>query len=214
VLNDGQGAYREVLDLLSPPRLCIVDARALAEAPPRLLAAGLADTLAKWLEWRAVEEAPSGFGAAAGWALAQAAFELCWREGAEALALPGPARERCVEACLLWSGLASNAGQAPAAAAHSLANALSQQGPGKALLHGEAVGLGLLWQEALLGQAGRPALKVSELRQTLASWGLPVSLPAGLDLEALLGAAWEPDESLQLLDLAPPADHGRSALPL
>ncbi|HTB34282.1 MAG TPA: iron-containing alcohol dehydrogenase, partial [bacterium] len=62
VQNSG-GAYAGVLDLGAPAELCAVEMPALRAAPPRLLAAGLADTLAKWLEWRAVEGSPGFFGA-------------------------------------------------------------------------------------------------------------------------------------------------------
>jgi glycerol dehydrogenase len=73
VVHGHDGAYEGVLDLAKPAQLCIVDLDVLAQAPPRLLAAGMADSLAKWLEWRAVEEGPQAFGAAAGWALAEKA---------------------------------------------------------------------------------------------------------------------------------------------
>lgn len=211
VLNR-EGAFSELLDC-GPPRLCIVESSVLAQAPKRLLAAGLADTLAKWLEWRALESAPNGFGAGAAWALAQRAATVCVELGAEALALTeGAALDACLEACLLWSALISNAGQAPAAAAHSLANALGRQAQGKGLLHGEAVGLGLLWQEALLGAA--PSANIGgALAPLLASWGLPTVLPVGLDLDGLLRDAWRPEETLHLLGLKPDAARDRRCLP-
>jgi glycerol dehydrogenase len=211
VINEG-GAFREVLDG-APPELCLAEGPVLAQAPPRLLAAGMADTLAKWLEWRALEAAPEP-AAAQGWALAQQAANAVLERGAAALAGDEEALSLCLEACLPWSAAASNAGQAPAAAAHSLANALSRQAAGRALLHGEAVGLGLLWQEALLREAGGGTMDVSELRQTLQAWGLPVRLPAGLDLERLLADAWAGGETVHLLELARDPARERASLPL
>lgn len=202
VRNGPLGAFEAVEDLAAPAELCLVELAALREAPPRLLAAGLADTYAKWLEWKAVESSPQGFGAGAGWALARQAAETCAALGDEALRDPfSSAFEACVEACLLWSAAASCAGQAPAAAAHSLANALTRQAAGKELLHGEAVGLGLLWQESLLAQAGRGNIEGEALSELLGRWGLPLSLPSGLDLERLCADAMAPEETVHLLGL-------------
>jgi glycerol dehydrogenase len=221
-LNRG-GAYEAVVDLGAPAELCVVEMPVLRQAPPRLLAAGLADTLAKWLEWRAVEGAPEFFGAGAGWALARHAAELCERQGAAALGAPraraaaGPdpaALDACLEACLLQSAAASCAGEAPAAAAHSLANALSRQEPGRALLHGEAVGLGLLWQEALLKGVERENMDLPRLKALLESWGLPVALPVGLDLDRLCADALAADESVHLLGLDLDLGAARRHLPV
>jgi glycerol dehydrogenase len=202
VLNDGAGAFMEVVDLDRPPELCVVETPVLRGAPARLLASGLADTLAKWLEWKALGEGPAAFGSGAGWALAARARELCMAAGAEALREPSSAAfDAVVEACLLWSSAASCAGSAPAAAAHSLANALGRQPAGAALLHGEAVGLGLLWQESLLERAGRETMEGPPLAPLLASWGLPTELPAGLDLERLSRDALAAGETVHLLGL-------------
>jgi glycerol dehydrogenase len=206
------GAFHQLVDG-SAPELVLVESPVLAQAPPRLLAAGLADTLAKWLEWRAVEEKPEE-GADEGWALAREASEVVLSLGAAALAGEHGAMESCLQACLPWSAAASNAGNAPAAAAHSLANALSRQAPGRALLHGEAVSLGLLWQEALLAEAGRGTMDVSEMRQRLGTWNLPLSLPAGLDLERLLEDAWQAEETIHFLGLERDPARDKRCLPL
>ena len=202
VVHGRDGAYQRVLDLARPAQLCIVDRDVLKDAPGALLAAGLADTLAKWLEWRAVEEGPDGFGTATAWGLTEKAALTCESLGREALREPGSAAwDACIEACLLGSAQASCLGQAPAAAAHSLANALTKQGAGRKLMHGAQVGLGLLWQEALLAQAGRPLWGGARVRAALAGWSLPTALPEGLDLEALAAAALAEDESVHSLDL-------------
>jgi glycerol dehydrogenase-like iron-containing ADH family enzyme len=206
VRNDGLGGFVDVADLGAPPELCLVESGVLRAAPRRLLAAGLADTYAKWLEWSAVEPAPAGFGGGAAWDLARRGAELCEALGAEALADPASAAfESVVEACLLWSSSASCLGRAPAAAAHSLANALSRQDPGKALLHGEAVGLGLLWQESLLARAGRATIGMDAMTRLFESWALPTRLPSGLDLGRLMRDALAADESVHLLGLDPAA---------
>jgi glycerol dehydrogenase-like iron-containing ADH family enzyme len=206
------GSFESVLDLDRPAQLCIVDLDVLAQAPPRLLAAGMADTLAKWLEWRALEDGPGSFGAAAGWALAEKAALVCEALGAEALRQPGSAAwATCVEACLLWSAQASCLGQAPAAAAHSLANALTRQAAGRNLLHGEQVGLGLLWQEALLSKS-TPVWGFERVRRALYAWGLPTNLPGDLDRGFLVETALGPDESVHSLSLEADAASAASAL--
>ena len=64
-----------------------------------------------------------------------------------------------------------------------------------------AVGLGLLWQESLLAGAGRSNIEVHALNALLRAWGLPVSLPSGLDLERLCADALAPEETVHLLGL-------------
>jgi glycerol dehydrogenase len=206
------GAYEGLLDLPKPAQLCIVDLDILLEAPPRLLAAGMADTLAKWLEWKALPAAEKAFGQGAGWILAERGALACESLGAEALREPGSAAwHTCVEACLLWSAQASCLGLAPAAAAHSLANALTKQPAGRTLIHGEQVGLGLLWQEALLAKT-EPVWGFERVRKALYAWGLPTCLPAGLDLDALAEAATAPEETVYGLNLELSPSIARDAL--
>lgn len=201
VVHSAEGAFESVLDLPAPAELCIVDLDAFIEAPAKLLAAGLADTLAKWLEWKALPTAIPGFGAGAGWILAERAALACEALGAEALKSPGSsAWKTCIEACLLWSAQASCLGLAPAAAAHSLANALTKQPGGRTLNHGEQVALGLLWQEALLSQTA-PVWGFERVRKALYAWNLGVTLPADLDLNVLAQDAIAADESVHGLSL-------------
>jgi glycerol dehydrogenase len=194
------GAYGGIVDLEGPADLCLVDYGALRSAPTRLMAAGLADTLAKWLEWRALAQGPEAFGASAGWVLAKNAADCCVALGAAALAAPeGAEFEAVVEACLLGAAAASCLGSAPAAAAHSLANAVGRQAAGRGLLHGEAVALGLLWQESLLARSGSATIGVDAMRDLFRSWGLPTRLPEGLDVGLLESDVFAVDESVHLL---------------
>ena len=213
VCHSPEGSFEDVLDLPMPAQLCVVDTTILAQAPANLLAAGMADTLAKWLEWKALPELGSNFGNAAGWILAERGALACETLGAEALREPkSHAWNTCIEACLLWSAQASCLGQAPAAAAHSLANALTKQALGRNLVHGAQVGLGLLWQEALLEPSAASVWGLARVRTLLKAWQLPVLLPAGLDLEALLSDAMAPEESVHGLGIKLNASHGRHAL--
>lgn len=195
VVNSSQGEYLDVLSLDGPPYGCAVDEALIASAPPRLLAAGLADSLAKSLEWEAVGIDLAQPGATAGWQLAQGLAQNLREQGRQAVQGDRDALRRCISLCLLDSALVSGLGGAPAAAAHSLANALSADPVAKQLLHGEAVGLGLLFQERLLGRDG------SALRDLLEAWGLPTQLRQGslADQAAVLSKLRNPEETLWLL---------------
>jgi len=206
VLYDEAGVYREVLDLEQGPSLCILDTGLLSSAPARHRAAGLADTLAKHLEAEAAGPG-AGLGMAAGRDLARLAHDRCLEHGAAWLASEdpsAPASALALEAVTLMSALASCLGEVPAAAAHSLANGLSLLPACRELLHGELVGLGLLWQDAIFQELGRPlpggCQSPAARRALLKSWGLPVAIPAkGLDgagLAAVVGKALQEGESI------------------
>jgi glycerol dehydrogenase-like iron-containing ADH family enzyme len=206
VLYDEDGCYREVLDLEQGPSLCILDSDLLSSAPARHRAAGLADTLAKHLEAEAAG-AGAGLGISAGLDLARLAHGRCLAHGAAWLSSQDPAdasSQLALEAVTLMSGMASCLGEVPAAAAHSLANGLSLLPACRALLHGELVGLGLLWQDAILMELGRPlpggCQGPEERRALLRSWGLPLAIPAqgleGAGLAAVVEKSLQEGESI------------------
>jgi glycerol dehydrogenase len=192
VLYQEDGVYREVLDLEQGPSLCVLDPALLMSAPARHRAAGLADTLAKHLEAQAAC-ANADLGAGAGLDLARVAHDRCLALGSAWLASQDPAAPeslQALEAVTLMSALASCLGEVPAAAAHSLANGLSLLPGCRQLLHGELVGLGLLWQDLILMELGRPlpggCPDLAARRAQLQSWGLPLAIPAqGLNPEIL-----------------------------
>ncbi len=195
VLYQEDGVYRQVLDLEQGPALCVLETGLLMSAPARHRAAGLADTLAKHLEAEAACAAQD-LGAGAGLELARLAHDRCLAQGSAWLASQDPESAeslQALEAVTLMSGLASCLGEVPAAAAHSLANGLSLLPACRQLLHGELVGLGLLWQDLILMELGRPlpggCPDPAARRALLQSWGLPLSIPAqGLGPEALAAA--------------------------
>lgn len=70
------------------------------------------------------------------------------------------------------------------------ASTLSARGAsgGEHLRHGEAVAIGLIYAAEVAHRAGRiDAARVQEHRDVVSSYGLPTTLPAGVDAEALLG---------------------------
>jgi glycerol dehydrogenase len=173
-----EGEYLEVVDLPKAADLCLVDFELLKTAPPKLLSAGMADTLAKWLELEPlVKDGNHDFGQSAGILLAKQAHEIIINFGAEALSGSDAAWTAAVEANLYQSALASCLGGGMALAAHSFCNGLSIVPELKTWLHGELVGVGLLFQERLLkSEVGSPKSE-SRLEQTLKSLRLPVRLP-------------------------------------
>ncbi|WP_420637417.1 3-dehydroquinate synthase family protein [Candidatus Poriferisocius sp.] len=69
---------------------------------------------------------------------------------------------------------------------HTLAHALEAHG-GYDLRHGEAVAIGLVYAAELAHGLGRiDARRVAEHREVVSGYGLPVRLPAGADVDALV----------------------------
>ena len=203
VRYDAEGVYQDIEDLPKAADLCLVDYGLIASAGPRLLSAGMADTLAKFLELP--EDADAAFGANPGRLMAQHAFRVVSEFGKEALACQGAAFEAVLEANLLTSALASSLGGATAMAAHSFCNGLSLLPEFRTWLHGELVGAGLLFQEACFRELGAdPPDGHAGVKPLLGSWGLPVRLPGkGLEGEALEGVCQKILAGEETIDLAP-----------
>ncbi len=187
VLYEPDGRHRESRRLPAPA-LCIVDPAVIAAAPVRLLAAGMADALAKRVEGRAAAH-PEGTTLATRIALA-----LCEEVADTVLALGvaaarDVASRRCTEAveevvraAVLGAALIGGLGgrRVRSAGGHALYYAVTHLGaearreprPGEPL-HGELVGFGLLFQSCLLSA---PADEVASLAGFLARIGLPLTL--------------------------------------
>ena len=167
-----------------PPVCCLVDYRIIAEAPPRLLASGIADALAKWEEGRLHEGASLTFPE-------RAALEVARRIHADLRERGGGAVEDCrkkevterlkavVDANILGAGLCSVLGghRLRSAAAHAFALGLTLTGERVTALHGETVGFGLLVQRCLLGEREEAAALAGFLR----GLSLPLTLADLLD---------------------------------
>ena len=158
VAYDNAGAWAGPVAGATAPELCVLDADALAEAPDRLLAAGVLDAVVKVREVRlAARRLPQ----ADAWSTtAQAACAVLAglvdpAAGGGALSWPPAPPERAVLAeAVVWlpgliAGLAGEANKL--AAAHAVHNALTLLPGHERSLHGELVALGLLVQEALDG---------------------------------------------------------------
>ena len=177
------------------PDLVLVDTAVIAQAPPRLLVAGMGDALATWFEADTVINARKrnqlgGGTTISARALARLCHETLMNDGLAALnsvrkKAVTPALERLVEANTLLSGLGFESGGL--AIAHSVHNGLTTLPETHHYLHGEKVAFGLLVQ---LVAEGKPSSLIAEIMQFCSQVGLPISL-------AQLGVKDHSRESLQ-----------------
>jgi glycerol dehydrogenase len=198
VLYTDGGAFDRYLFYRRNPDLVLVDTTVIAQAPVRLLVAGMGDALATWFEARTVIEAhrPNqlhGATTMTAGALARLCLDTLMADGAAACEAVRrhavtPALERLVEANTLLSGLGFESGGL--AVAHSVHNGLTVAPGTHRYLHGEKVAFGLLVQLVLEGRPSEELRAVTAFAQEV---GLPTTL-AQLGLDA-------PDETV-LLEVA------------
>ena len=181
-LYSEQGAFQGDVALDRCPDLLVFDHDLVVQAPPRTLASGIADAMAKWYE-ASVSSGASGDG------LVQQAVQQArvlrdqlLLEAQAALEQPGSeAWGRVAEACGLTAGLIGGIGGARCrtVAAHAVHNGLTQLAASHGQLHGEKVGYGILVQlrlEEVIGGNGLAAQARRQLLPFFQALGLPVSL--------------------------------------
>ena len=209
------GAFERDVSLNHCPNLLVFDHGFVRQAPPRTLASGIADAMAKWYE-ASISSGSSTDG------LIQQAVQMArvlrdqlLLEAETAMAEPSSeAWVRVVEACGLTAGLIGGIGGARCrtVAAHAVHNGLTQLEATHGVLHGEKVGFGILVQlrlEELLGANQLAAQARRQLIRLFRSLQLPVELSdLGLggaslsDLQAVCAFACEPDSDLHHLPFA------------
>ena len=177
-----EGAFESDVVLRQCPDLLVFDHDFVRQAPPRTLASGVADALAKWYE-ASVSSADSSDG------LVQQAVQMA-RVLRDQLLLDSPsalkdstsaAWVRTAEACALTAGVMGGLGGARCrtVAAHAVHNGLTQLQACHHVLHGEKVGFGILVQLRLEERLGGNRLAAQAHRQLLPllrQLGLPVCL--------------------------------------
>lgn len=136
------------------PDMVLVDTRVIAQAPRRLLVAGIGDAITKRHEVARALEADvvnycGGQGTELSLLLAEHAYKILRRDACAALEAqsrgePDAAFERLVEATVLYSGLAFESGGL--SVAHGLLRGLTARPETLQTLHGELVAYGLLIQ--------------------------------------------------------------------
>ena len=176
------GAFQYDVSLGRCPDLLVFDHGIVRSAPPRTLASGIADAMAKWYE-----ASVSSGGSVDG--LVQQAVQMArvLRDqlliDAEAALQDcgGGAWQRAAEGAALTAGLIGGLGGARCrtVAAHAVHNGLTQLAASHHLLHGEKVGYGILVQLRLEERLGGSRLAAQARRQLIPffrSLGLPVDL--------------------------------------
>lgn len=197
VLYTADGVFDQYLTLHHSPDLVLVDTRVIANAPARLLAAGMGDAMATYYEadscYRSDRRTNAGGRCSlAALSLAAACRDTLFRDGYAAYCAAQekrvtPALENVVEANIYLSGIGFESGGL--SIAHAVNNGLSAIPACQTVMHGEKVAFGTLvqlWLEGNREEFGR----VRAFHQRV---GLPVTLhQLGLDApdaELLMPAA-------------------------
>ena len=187
VIYTQAGEFKRYLVLPTNPNLVLVDTQIIANAPARLLVAGMGDALATWFE---AESCKTSFatnmtgrlGSMSSYALANLCYNALLEYGPKAKSanvagVVTPALEHVAEANTLLSGLGFESGGL--AASHAIHNGLTILEPTHAYLHGEKVAFGVL---ASLFLTDKPAAKIDEVFDFCEKVGLPTTLAQiGLD---------------------------------
>jgi glycerol dehydrogenase len=181
VIYADEGQFQEYRFYRKNPDLVLVDTEVIAQAPPRLLVAGMGDALATWFEARTcvvghVKNMRGGGSTRSAAALAELCYKTLLEDGVAALRaveckIVTPALERLVEANTLLSGLGFES--SGLAAAHAVHNGLTVAPGTHPFLHGEKVAFGLLVQLVL---EGSPRATVEEVLEFSTEVGLPITL--------------------------------------
>ena len=224
VVYTAEGAFEEYRFFPRNPDLVLVDTQVVANAPAALLAAGVGDALATWLEARATAASGSatmagGRPTLAGTALARLSWDVLWDNALPALDavrdhLVTPAVEKVVEANTLLSGLGFESGGL--AAAHAVHNGLAAAAQAHGLAHGQKVNLGSVTQLVL---EGAPTSEIRDFVEFTTRVGLPNTLTEvglGVDdvdvLRAVARAATAPGETIHSMPFPVRADDVVAAL--
>lgn len=181
VIYTPEGEFQEYRFYRKNPELVLVDTAVIAQAPPRLLVAGMGDALATWFEAKTcadghVRNMRGGGSTRSALALAELCYATLLDDGPAALRAVErravtPALERLVEANTLLSGLGFES--SGLAAAHAVHNGLTVTPDTHAFYHGEKVAFGLLVQLVLEGQ---PRAVVERVLGFGVKVGLPITL--------------------------------------
>lgn len=176
-----EGTWLYGVPLPTNPYAVVVDYGVVATAPARLLASGIADTLAKWVESSAsVDVAQADAMTLSAVEMARFLFDRLMAVGEEAYAqaqrqAPGPELRAAIDANIQLAGTVGGLGGARcrSVAAHAVCNALTAM-PGHGVSwHGEKVAFGIVVQRILQGFS---IDAIAELISYFAAIGVPVTL--------------------------------------
>ena len=178
---DDNGNFFDIFPLPQAPAAVIIDSDLLASAPPRWLAAGLGDTLAKGYEFRAVSARhPARDGnALSSLAHSRICYDVIAEHGPAAYAAvqrgeSSAALDQVLDAIFTWAGLTSlMSNGAHAAASHAIYEGFTFCDKTREFGHGLLVGYGNLCLLALEDRADEEILAEMRLARDC---GVPLTL--------------------------------------
>jgi glycerol dehydrogenase len=180
VLYGEDGVFDKYLFLKTSPNLILVDSEIIANAPVRLLVAGMGDALATYFEARAVNRSGKknqvgGFPSVAAYTLAQRSYELLLSDGLKAKLdverrCCSKAVENIIEVNIYLSGVGFESGGL--GAAHALQKGLTLAPELHDVYHGEKVAFCTLAQLAL---ENAPLDEIRDVMRFCKSVGLPTT---------------------------------------
>ncbi len=176
------GKFIKDVTLKRCPNLLIFDHNIVRTAPPRTLASGMADAVAKWYESSLTSTASQDGFVQQAVQMARVLRDQIFLNGYKAYIDPfSNSWETVAEGCALTAGIIGGLGGARCrtAAAHPIHNGLTQLTYKNKPLHGELVGFGLLVQlylEEKNSNSQLPKQAKSQLVDFLSKLNLPISV--------------------------------------
>ena len=176
------GKFIKDVSLKKCPELLIFDHSIVRSAPPRTLASGIADAVAKWYESALTSSSSEDGFVQQAVQMARVLRDQLFLNGYNALKNPlGNSWKTVAEGCALTAGIIGGLGgaQCRTAAAHPIHNGLTQLRYKNKPLHGELVGFGLLVQlylEEKNSNTQLPKQAKSQLINFLSQLNLPISI--------------------------------------
>ena len=176
------GKFIKDVTLKRCPNLLIFDHTIVRSAPPRTLASGMADAIAKWYESSLTSSTSQDGFVQQAVQMARVLRDQLFLNGYEAFKSPlSNAWETVAEGCALTAGIIGGLGGARCrtAAAHPIHNGLTQLEYINKPLHGELVGFGLLLQlhlEEKNSNSQLPKQAKLQLINFLSQLNLPISI--------------------------------------
>tara|TARA_B100000965_G_scaffold121771_1_gene100719 strand:+ start:1270 stop:2382 length:1113 start_codon:yes stop_codon:yes gene_type:complete len=176
------GKYIKDVSLKRCPNLLIFDHKIVRAAPPRTLASGMADAVAKWYESSLTSSTSQDGFVQQAVQMARVLRDQLFLNGYKAFKDPlSNSWETVAEGCALTAGIIGGLGGARCrtAAAHPIHNGLTQLEYKNKPLHGELVGFGLLVQlyiEEKNSNSQLPKQAKSQLIDFFSKLNLPISI--------------------------------------
>ena len=178
------GKFIKDVTLKRCPNLLIFDHGIVRKAPPRTLASGIADAVAKWYESSLTSSSSQDGLVQQAVQMARVLRDQLFQNGYRAFKNPqSNSWQTVAEGCALTAGIIGGLGgvKCRTAAAHPIHNGLTQLEYKNKPLHGELVGFGLLVQlhlEEKNSNSQLPKQARSQLIAFLSQLNLPVSIDA------------------------------------